>query len=67
MMNVDDLIITKRFHGTVTKLNELYRFKRLVFSGALHDRTQLLHECDSLGIQVHDLAAQGALVVLPGR
>lgn len=67
MMNVDDLIITKRFHGTVTKLNELYRFKRLVFSGALHDRTQLLLECDSLGIQVHDLAAQGALVVLPGR
>ena len=65
MMNTDDIIITKRFHGTAAKLKELYRFNRLIISGALHEKTPLLHECDSLGIHVHDLAAQGALVVPP--
>lgn len=62
MMNLDDIIITKRFHGTANKLKELYHFKRLIISGAMHDKTVLCHECDSLGIQVYDLSTQGALV-----
>ena len=60
---LDDLIVTKRYHGTAAKLKELYGFKRLVLSGALHDAAPLRSECDSLQIPYHDLANQGALIV----
>lgn len=59
-MPVDDVIVTKRYHGTAAKLQELYRFKRLVISGALYDKKELLNECDSLGIEIHDLSTEGA-------
>lgn len=62
-LRVDDIIVTKRYHGTAAKLQELYRFDRLVVSGALQDKATLLHECDSLEIPVHDLATHGALVM----
>lgn len=61
-LNLDDIIVSKRFRGTAAKLQELYNFKRLILSGALQEKKLLLHECDSLGIEVHDLATQGALV-----
>ena len=61
-LELDDLIVTKRFHGNVAKLQELYRFDRLIISGAAHDIGPLLHECDSLHITVHDLSAQGAII-----
>ena len=59
---VDDIIVTKRFHGSVSKLQELYRFDRLIISGAMHSTSlaPLLDECDSLSIAVHHLALQGA-------
>ena len=59
---VDEIIVTKRFHGTVTKLRELYRFNRLIFSGAMQstDLKPLMRECDSLNINAHRLAGQGA-------
>lgn len=62
-LDLDDIIITKRFHGTAAKLGELYRFERLVLSGAMHEPGALLHQCDSLHITVHDLSTQGAITV----
>ena len=65
VLTVDDIIVTKRFHGSVSKLQELYHFDRLILSGAMHSTTltPLLHECDSLSVRVHDLGRQGAYCV----
>lgn len=61
-LTVDDIIVTKRFHGNASKLQELYHFDRLIISGAMHSNylTPLLHECDTLSIAVHPLANDGA-------
>jgi competence protein ComEC len=61
-LELDDIIATKRFHGTAAKLQELYGFERLIISGAMHETAKLLQECDSLAIPVHDLASQGAVI-----
>lgn len=60
---LDDIIVTKRFHGNATKLKELYQFKCLIISGAMYETTlkPLLIECDSLGINTHNLSRQGAV------
>ncbi|MBQ9822150.1 MAG: ComEC/Rec2 family competence protein [Muribaculaceae bacterium] len=58
---VDDIIITKRYHGTAAKLQELYRFDRFIISGAMHDASPILHECDSLNINHINLATHGAI------
>ena len=62
-MQLDEIIVTKRFHGTVAKLRELYDFNQLIISGAIQPATleSLLHECDSLGINYHALAHDGAI------
>ena len=62
-MQLDEIIVTKRFHGTVAKLRELYDFNQLIISGAIQPVTleSLLHECDSLGINYHALARDGAI------
>ena len=66
-LKLDDIIVTKRFHGTVVKLQELYRFDRLILSGAIHDKERLIMEGDSLGsVVIHDLSAGGA-VAIPAR
>lgn len=59
---VDEIIVTKRYHGCATKLQEIYQFNRLIFSGAMYPTslTSLLEECDSLAIPVHCLSSQGA-------
>ena len=62
-LTLDDIIITKRYHGTVAKLKELYRFDRLILSGAIHDKERLKVESDSLGCVMHDLSAQGAITL----
>lgn len=62
-LKVDDILVTKRYHGSAAKLQELYQFERLVLSGALYDKSPLFNECDSLDIPVHDLSAQGALTI----
>ena len=59
----DDIIITKRYHGTAAKLNELYSFERLILSGAFQEKERLLNEGDSLGFIIHDLSTQGAVSV----
>lgn len=58
---LDDIIVTKRFHGSVNTLQQLYSFDRIILSGATHDATVMLHECDSMHITVHGLSSQGAL------
>ena len=65
-LRIDDIIVTKSFHGTASKLQELYQFDRLIISGALYDSRELLHACDSLGISYHNLAQAGALVLPSG-
>ena len=64
-LQVDDVLVTKRYHGTAAKLLELYDFNRLIISGAMHtiDLAPLLHDCDSLGITVHDLNQDGAVFI----
>ncbi len=64
-LTVEEVIVTKRFHGSVKKLRELYHFDRLILSGAMHPTSlnPLLDECDSLSINVHQLARQGAYCV----
>lgn len=61
-MRLDDLIVTKRFHGSAASLRELYGFQRLVISGAMYDAATLIKECDSLAIPYVNLA-DGALVI----
>lgn len=61
-LELDDLIVTKHYHGSAAKLQEFYHFDRLILSGAIYENGLLLHDCDSLGISVHDLATMGALV-----
>lgn len=62
-MQLDEIIVTKRFHSSVAKLRELYDFNQLIISGAIQPATleSLLHECDSLGINYHALAHDGAI------
>ena len=62
-LDVNEVIVTKRFHGTAAKLQELYNADRLIISGAMHDPEPLLHECDSLNINYIDLATHGALII----
>lgn len=59
---VDGIIVTKRYHGSAAKLQELYRCDSLIISGAMYNTalSPLLHECDSLSIATHPLAMQGA-------
>ena len=64
-LEVDDIIATKRFHGSAAKLQELYRFDRLIISGAMYEKGQLLNECGSLGITTIDLGTQGAMTLPP--
>ena len=64
-IDVDRIIVTKRYHGSAAKLQELYRCDSLIISGAMYSTTlsPLLHECDSLSIATHPLAMQGAYLL----
>lgn len=64
-IGVDHIIVTKRYHGSAAKLQELYRCDSLIISGAMYSTTltPLLHECDSLSIATHPLAMQGAYLL----
>ena len=61
-LDVDEIIVTKRYHGGADKLRKLYKFDRLIISGAMHATTlaPLQHECDSLSIAIHPLSHMGA-------
>ena len=59
-LTLDDIVVTKRYHGTAATLQRLYDFQRLILSGGHYDISPLRHECDSLGIAYYDLG-KGAL------
>ncbi len=48
---LDEVIVTKHYHGTAAKLQELFHFNRLIISGAYYESARLQHECDSLGLE----------------
>ena len=48
----DEIVITKRFQGSISRLQELYQFKQVVVSGAHYNSARLQRECDSLGVRV---------------
>ena len=50
--SIDDIIVTKRYHGRIIRLQELYHPERLIISGAHYESARLQRECDSLGIKV---------------
>ena len=60
-LTLDDIVVTKRYHGTAATLQRLYDFQRLILSGGHYDISPLRHECDSLGISYYDLG-KGALI-----
>ena len=64
-MKIDCIIATKRFHGKIAKLRELYDFSRVVASGAMPSvaLTALIVECDSLGVTCHVVGESGAWAV----
>ena len=62
-LTVDDIIVTKRFHGSAANLLKCYHFDRLILSGAHYETLSLKQECDSLHIPYHDLSSQGALEI----
>ena len=63
--SLDDIIVTKRYHGTAGKLRELFSFERLIISGAQQESAieALQRECDSLGIAIHPLSQDGAVTI----
>ena len=61
-LELNDIIITKHFHGTVHKLMELYRCDRFIVSGAMHDKERLTASCDSVPV-IHDLSTRGAVTI----
>ena len=62
-LSLDEMIVTKRFHGSVGRLHELFSFNHVIISGAVHEFNPLLHECDSMGIKVHALGIDGSFWV----
>ena len=61
---LDDIIVTKRYHGTAARLHELFQFTRLIVSGAMQN-SSIVNECDTLGIPCHALSSLGAAAVAP--
>ena len=59
---LDALVITKRYHGKITKLKEMCDCGNLIISGAMPTSSlqPLLAEADSLGIACHALGRDGA-------
>ena len=49
---VDAVVITRRYRGTMSRLLDLYEFKRVVISSAHQESARLRMESDSLGLEV---------------
>ena len=65
LLDLDDIVVTKRFHGTAASLKQLYGFKRIIISGALYENKALESECDSLHLNTYNIARRGALELEP--
>lgn len=64
---VDVLIVTKRFHGSISDILNQGKCQVVVLSGALPKEMSdaLTHECQQRGITCHDLHQHGAWQQLP--
>ncbi|MBQ0069417.1 MAG: ComEC/Rec2 family competence protein [Bacteroidales bacterium] len=65
-IKADIVVITKRFHGKMEKLSQIYDAKLYVISGEVYeDRVYSLErQCQSLGLPYHTIRTQGAYVAI---
>ena len=63
LLDLDDIIVTKPFHGSAADLKRLYGFDRIIISGGLYENRVLESECDSLHLDCYNIARRGALAM----
>ena len=63
LLDFDDIIVTRRFHGSAAGLKQYYGFNRIVISGGLYENMALESECDSLHLDSYNIARRGALEI----
>ena len=63
LLDFDDIIVTRRFHGSAASLKQYYGFNRIVISGGLYENMALESECDSLHLDSYNIARRGALEI----
>jgi hypothetical protein len=63
LLDLDDIIVTKPFHGSAADLKRLYGFDRIIISGGLYENGVLESECDSLHLDCYNIARRGALAM----
>lgn len=63
LLDLNDIIVTKQFHGSAASLQQLYRFDRIIISGALYEHQALERQCDSLHLDCYNIARRGALEI----
>lgn len=64
--SLDMVIVTKRFHGTITRLNQLFPGRKIVLAGDIYEgeRPRFINECDSLHLRYYDMDLYGAITDL---
>lgn len=64
-VNIDLLVITKRYYGNITDLLDTFTPSKIVFSGGIYpDRlSRLTEECANLSIPYHSLSDNGAILI----
>ena len=64
ILDLDDLIVTRRYHASAGRLEQQYRFERMIVSGGQYEHQALERECDSLHLDCYNIARRGALVLV---
>lgn len=67
-IDIDYLIITKRYYGKLSELLNLFSPHNIILSGAIYDNTlsEFIDECSAIdknNISIHNLSTDGALVI----
>ena len=68
-IKVDYLVIAALYYGNISDLLHTFAPRQIVLSGGIYDdkAMTLKHEIDSLNIPLHDLSADGAIIVTQPR
>ena len=68
-IKVDYLVIAASYYGNISDLLHTFAPHQIVLSGGIYDdkAMTLKHEIDSLNIHLHDLSADGAIIVTQPR
>lgn len=63
-VEIDWIIVTKRFHGSLNELMQHFSCRQIIVSGSVSDenRISIKKQCNELGIKCYDLKSQGAWV-----